>query len=62
MYLKCREYFIGVENRVFQHNRPVAATGVVENHAQSIAAYWREAEPQLLASPIAGIGQQPFNF
>jgi hypothetical protein len=27
MYLKRREFFIGVENRVFQHNRPVAAIG-----------------------------------
>jgi len=37
---------------------PRAAIRIVENHAYSIAAYWREAEPQLLASPIAAFGQQ----
>ena len=45
MYLKCREFFIGVENRVFQHNRPGAVIRIAENYARRVAAYC--AEPAL---------------
>ena len=45
MYLKRREFFIGVENRVFQHNRPIAAVHISAIYPIRIAANWLRPQP-----------------
>jgi hypothetical protein len=52
------------EKGVFQHNRPVAAMGIAENHTRRIVAFWVKAE--LKRASISelcstAVGQRP-NF
>ena len=46
MYLKHQFFFIGVENRVFQHNRPIAAIGYIGFRTFRISAYRLKADVQ----------------
>ena len=59
MYLKRREFFIGVENRVFQQNRPEPFIRVAEICTNPIAAYRSGPAPRLLWWRIGGIGHKP---
>ena len=58
MRLKRREFFIGLENGVFQHNRPEPFIRVAEICTNPMAAYRSGAVPRLRLWRIGGIGQQ----